>query len=196
MEQIRNAREGDLEGVVNTLAGAFADDPAWGWAFPGRAEQEIWWSFLAGSALRYPCTWVRGNYEAVAVWLPPGGKELTEAEELLAPGLVGELAAGRREEVLELVESFGKAHPPGPPHYYLSLLGVHPDHRGHGIGMDLLRANLEQVDAEGAPAYLESTNPAANDRRYESVGFRKIGEFRMPDGVRTISQMWREPGGG
>jgi ribosomal protein S18 acetylase RimI-like enzyme len=28
-------------------------------------------------------------------------------------------------------------HPREPPHYYLTLLGTHPDHRGKGIGMRL-----------------------------------------------------------
>jgi len=40
--------------------------------------------------------------------------------------------------------------------------------------MRLLAATLSRVDALGAPAYLESTNPA-NDKRYQSVGFEPRG---------------------
>jgi hypothetical protein len=55
--------------------------------------------------------------------------------------------------------------------------------------MALLRENLKLVDAERLPAYLESTNPA-NDKRYESVGFEKIGSFTTPYGA-VVSTMWR-----
>jgi hypothetical protein len=54
----------------------------------------------------------------------------------------------------------------------------------------LLRANLARIDAEGMPAYLESTNPA-NIPRYEALGFALTGEFG-PMGGPVIATMWRE----
>ena len=56
--------------------------------------------------------------------------------------------------------------------------------------MSLLRHDLALIDEEGAAAYLESSNPA-NDERYESVGFHKIGQFEAPDGGPVVSTMWR-----
>jgi hypothetical protein len=50
--------------------------------------------------------------------------------------------------------------------------------------MGLLAHDLELIDAEGFPAYLESSNPA-NNRRYAMLGFEPIGEF-------LISQEWSE----
>jgi predicted GNAT family acetyltransferase len=60
--------------------------------------------------------------------------------------------------------------------------------------MRLLAENLARIDAEGMPAYLESSNPV-NDRRYEGVGFERVGEFSTPDGAHTVTTMWREPVG-
>ena len=57
--------------------------------------------------------------------------------------------------------------------------------------MALLDDNLARIDAEEAPAYLESSNPA-NDSRYERQGFHGLGEFKRPDEQLTISTMWRE----
>ena len=57
--------------------------------------------------------------------------------------------------------------------------------------MALLAHNLAAIDAEGMPAYLESTN-AANDKRYEGNGFRKVGSFSRLDDMLTISTMWRD----
>ena len=43
----------------------------------------------------------------------------------------------------------------------------------------LLAENLALIDAESMPAYLESSNPE-NDRRYERLGFAKVGRVPAP----------------
>jgi GNAT superfamily N-acetyltransferase len=189
---VRVATAADLEPLTQTLWLAFHDDPLWSWAFPDRAELEDWWRFLIKSALRYPWTWVAGEYAAVAVWIPPDGIEWTAEEEKLVEPLFEELAGSRAPALMQLLERFEESHPTERPHYYLSLLGTHPDQRGKGYGMGLVEENLRQIDAEGMPAYLESSNPA-NDRRYEQLGFTRIGKFSTPDGQHTVSTMWREP---
>ena len=85
------------------------------------------------------------------------------------------------DEVLELLERFDAHHPRDEPHYYLSLLGTHPDHRGNGRGMGLLAANLATIDDLAMPAYLESSN-RANDHRYERLGF-----VRLPNSARRAA---------
>ena len=50
----------------------------------------------------------------------------------------------------------------------------------------------KQIDEEAMPADLESSNPD-NDKRYERLGFRRVGEFSAPDGSRTVASVWREP---
>lgn len=188
---VRVASEHDLDGITATLTAAFEADPLWSWAFPHKGLAELWHLFIS-SALRYPWVWVAGDYAAASVWIPPGGIELTEAEEAsLAPRL-DELVGSRASEVLSLFERLDHAHPDEPPHYYLSLLGTHPDHRGKGLGMALLAENLAMIDSERMPAYLESSNPE-NDSRYERLGFVRAGEFQRPDGRLTCSTMWRAP---
>jgi GNAT superfamily N-acetyltransferase len=181
----RPATRSDLDDITATLTAAFAGDPVWRWAFPDLADLEALWRLLLGSALRYP--WVRmfDDATAVALWIPPGGTELTAQE-------AAQLEEQFDERIIELFGRFEHAHPDGPPHYYLSLLGTRPDQRGNGLGMALLAECLEQFDAEGVPTYLESSNPA-NDARYEGVGYRKVGSFSTPDGAHTLATMWREP---
>jgi predicted GNAT family acetyltransferase len=58
--------------------------------------------------------------------------------------------------------------------------------------MGLLTATLERIDAEGAPAFLESSNPD-NDHRYERLGFRRCGEFELAEDGPSVTQMWRDP---
>src|SRR5947199_85301 len=97
---------------------------------------------------------------------------------------------GRRaSEIHALWERFAENEPDGR-YYHLEWWATRRDRRGEGLGTRLLREDLERVDADRLPAYLESTNPA-NIPRYEALGFRAMGEFAAPAGP-TITTMWRE----
>jgi GNAT superfamily N-acetyltransferase len=193
----RVAGPADLDPVVEALTTAFLADPVWGaYSFPdpGRqVEQSMrFWAALAGPAMRFPWTMVTPGCEAVAVWIPPGEPELTPEQAEAFAALAGELLGPEQAGVvLDAFDRLDAAHPHDPPHYYLSLLATHNDHRGNGLGMALLAACLEQVDAEHAPAYLESTNPA-NNLRYMRHGFEPFAEVTLPNG-HIIETMWREP---
>ena len=129
---------------------------------------------------------------AASLWIPPGESELSDTDEAHLELLVRNLVGSRANEVMALFERFDANHPRQEPHFYLSLLGTHPDHRGQGKGMRLLAANLAAIDALRLPAYLESSN-RANDRRYERVGFVATGEFGVSGDGPTVGCMWRDP---
>jgi ribosomal protein S18 acetylase RimI-like enzyme len=192
--EARVARGPDLDGLTTLLTDAFEADPLWSWVFPDPDDLAVWWRFYIGSALRYPWVWIAGDYAAASVWIPPGASELTDEEEERVEPLLRDLVDSRTPAVMELLERFETSHPRERPHYYLSLLGTHPEHRGEGLGMGLLSENLERMDAERVPAYLESSNPA-NNARYERLGFSQVGEFTTPGDERTVATMWREVGG-
>jgi ribosomal protein S18 acetylase RimI-like enzyme len=191
-EVVRVATDADLDRVTETLWLAFQNDPLWSWAFPEREKLEPWWRFLIRGALRHRWVWVLGDYAAASVWIPPGCDELSHEEEQQVEGLLEGLVGSRAGQLMELLERFDASHPRASPHYYLSILGTHPDHRGRGLGMSLLAENLRRIDEQGMPAYLESSNPA-NNLRYESLGFKRVGAFSTPDDSHTASTMWREP---
>jgi GNAT superfamily N-acetyltransferase len=190
----RRAQPEDVEAVTETLWLAFGEDPLWRWAFPEHTALRPLWRLSVESAMRYGWVWTIGDFAAATVWIPPGGTELTPEEEATLPGMLQELIGTRAHDVMALFDAFDESHPQGPPHYYLSLVGTHPEQRGQGVGMRLLAANLELIDADGAPAYLESSN-TRNEPRYESVGFRRTGSFTTPDREREVATMWREPSG-
>lgn len=186
----------ELEAATETLARAFYADPVWSWAFADsewRLEQlRAVWGLVGEAALSYGSAWVTGDCAAVALWIPPGKPELRpEDEERLEEMLTESLGDGA-ERVLNTFERFEDAHPEGEPHYYLSLLATNPEHRGRGLGMGLLAATLERIDAEAVPAFLESSNPV-NTPRYERLGFAVCGEFALPEGGPGVTQMWRDP---
>lgn len=189
----RVATPTDLDGIVDTITSGFLDDPLWAPQFPDadrRAElSSAFWRLSVASALRYPWTMVTDGLESAAVWIPPEGTELTDDEaDGLEPFLVELVGRGGADAILAIYDQFDAARPK-EPHFYLSLLATHGDHRGRRLGMGLLRENLARIDALGAPAYLESSNPA-NNERYQGVGFRRVGEFVTATG-QVVTTMWR-----
>jgi GNAT superfamily N-acetyltransferase len=184
----------DGDRVTDLFALAFYDDPTWSWAFPDperRMEQHrLLWGLFLHSALAYGWVWMTEDGGAASLWIPPGEPELSEADEARLEPLVRELAGSHADDVLALFERFDTNHPRHRSHFYLSLLGTHPDHRGQGKGMGLLAANLAAIDELRLPAYLESSN-RENDRRYARLGFVGIGEFAAPGGGPTVGCMWR-----
>ena len=191
----RIAQPSDADAMTETIATAFFDDPLWSWAFADEtrraADFRIWWRVFVDSCFRNEWTWVTDDCESVAMWAPPGAEELTTAEESKLADLVGDLIGGdHANAVLGVLARFEAAHPHDVPHYYLSIVATHDDHRGHGIGEALLAENLRHVDAQHMPAYLESSNPR-NLQRYMRLGFEPTGEIEVPDGRSTVITMWR-----
>jgi GNAT superfamily N-acetyltransferase len=196
MHAPRVAGATDLETVTEIITRSFADDPVWGRAFPpelGDEGRRAIWRLDLGIAMRLGWTWLSAGNEAAAIWVPPGESEFDGPGEEAYRALLAARLGPDADRVFDLLERFETNHPRAEPHFYLSLLGTHPDHRGHGHGMRLLADTLAQIDADGMAAYLESTNPA-NNARYESVGFQVTGGFEayMPGSV--ITTMWRPAG--
>ncbi|QNJ94494.1 GNAT family N-acetyltransferase [Mycolicibacterium fluoranthenivorans] len=75
------------------------------------------------------------------------------------------------------------------PNGYLAVIGSDPSVRGKGLGHVLMQSRLDRVDAEHAPAYLESSNPD-NIAYYQRFGFEVTGEIRLPGGP-ALWPMWR-----
>jgi GNAT superfamily N-acetyltransferase len=192
---LRVASVADLDALTAVMTTAFAEDPVWGaYSFPDTprslAQPATFWRAYLAAMLRLPSTLVTPGCEAAAVWVPPDEPELTTEQEDELDAVLRELLGDRQAAVvLDVFHRLDAAHPAHEPHHYLSLLATHSDHRGRGIGMALLAACLERVDAEGAPAYLESTNPA-NDARYMRHGFEPYGRVELPDGP-MVTTMWR-----
>ncbi|BEP12724.1 GNAT family N-acetyltransferase [Acidothermaceae bacterium B102] len=193
----RVAGADDLDRVVEILTGAFFTDPTWSWAFPDPerrpAQLAALWRLLVEGAARYPSVWLNADATATAVWIPPGGTELSvEQDERVAPLLVDLLGADDAPRVLRMMEGFAEHHPHNAEHYYLTLLGTDPAHRGKGLGLQLLEDTLALADEDGVGAYLEASNPV-NVALYARYGFRPHSSFVVSPDVAPVTTMWRDP---
>lgn len=196
---VRFAQKPDVKELARVLGRAFFDDPVMMWMVPDDAKRakalpRVFGAmtrhhFLANNAVQVADR--AGTVGAAALWDPPGRWKQTQREELrMMPGflLAMGLQVGRGMGVSELM----KKHHPEEPHWYLAVIGSDPDVRGGGFGQALMRSRLDRCDAEGAPAYLESTKEA-NVPYYMRFGFEVTGEITIADGGPTMWQMWRRP---
>src|SRR4051812_13047256 len=123
----------------------------------------------------------------VTLWRGPG----YEAPPPDNDGDGSPFSAEVRERFRILGELMEMAHPRDRNHWYLNVIATVPDRQGHGLGAQALRPILERCDANGIPAYLESSNPR-NMTLYRRHGFDDVGRrtIDLPDGP-SLYPMWR-----
>lgn len=128
-----------------------------------------------GAAIwKAPTKWKMPNGDLVRV-MPA----MLRAFGIKAPRMIGALSA------------IEKVHPKDE-HYYLEGLGTRQDMQSKGVGSAVISYTLDRCDAEGMPAYLESSNPR-NVPFYARHGFEVTGEIVVGKGAPTVTAMWREP---
>ena len=172
--KVRVAEVSETDTVLNTLTLAFANDPplryllptatAFLAAFPGFATG------MGGRGMAAGTGYLADDGAAAALWLPPGVVSDFEA-------LVGAISPYLTEETGEVIGQVSEAmahYHPHDPHWYLAFIGVDPARQGLGLGSAMLKETLKRCDADGLPAYLESSNPK-NVPLYERFGFEVMG---------------------
>ncbi|WP_073616117.1 GNAT family N-acetyltransferase [Desulfopila aestuarii] len=76
--------------------------------------------------------------------------------------------------------------------WYLSILGVLPQHQGKGLGVGLVDKILDQTDKAGIPTYLETFTPK-NISFYERLGYKQLECIYEPTTEADYCIMMREP---
>ena len=167
----------DRARLLHTLVLGFAADPVARWASPDaatymRRRHEFFGAF-GGAAFEHGTAFVADDGAAVATWLPPG---VAPDGEVMAAIMDEQTPPHRKAEMDDLVGQMDRFHPQEPV-WYLPLIAADPAHRGRGLGTALMEAAIERIDADGRPAWLESSNPR-NIPLYERFGFERIGEIQ------------------
>jgi ribosomal protein S18 acetylase RimI-like enzyme len=191
---VRVAAAHDEAAVVGVITLAFSTDPMARWAFPDPAKYLALMPALAhafgGNAFgEGSAHLVDGGYGA-AMWLPPSVEPDVDTVMNMAREHV---PAERQDDMMRVFERMDACHPKDPC-WYLPMIGVDPASQGRGYGSALLQFALEQIDREGAPAYLESSNPR-NIPLYERHGFAAIGEIQVGTSP-SLVPMLRRPRSG
>ncbi len=187
--EIRTATADERDAAIETLVLSFASDPFVRWMWPEPAVFLDAWKrvippFGCG-AFDTDSAYVAPDIRGVALWLPPGQESDGEAMEAVVGDTIPE---ERLEEVGTVMAIMEEAHPT-EEHWYLPVIGCDPAFTGKGLGGALMKHALARVDAEGMPAYLESSNPR-NISLYQRHGFEIMGEIQHGNSP-VMTPMWR-----
>jgi hypothetical protein len=182
----------DAEPLSHSLARAFHDDPVMCFLFRDAASRPAKLRKLFRLALKLGlphggCLTTSGH-EAVALWRPPNQWEVHWWQYLINLAALIDLFGADVPHALRTM-GFVEKHHPHSPHWYLQVLGTDTAKQGKGYAGLLMRRQLAIVDAEGLPAFLESSK-ASNIPIYASYGFEVTGEIVLPGGP-TLYPMWR-----
>ena len=196
--QIRLAGVDEAANVGAALADAFRDDPVIGWLIPfdvpRRDERMVtFFSSMARSYLRRgKHVTLAGDGMGAALWSAPGSWALPMTEVARESGAAIRAFGSNLLRALRVQLEVESEHPKDPKHWYLGYLGVRCDHQGQGVGSLILREVLDEADATGTPAYLESSNER-NLTLYERHGFVVTTSYPALGRGPTIWRMWRDP---
>ena len=202
----------DLDEAAAVLARSFDVEPGGRAMFPDpqlrRRYLEVGGRMQIDAALPYAAVYgleVDGRLAGISVWQPPSTK----------PQLLGAVARNGRELAAQ-APALARATP-----HVLSLLPRHardgarlmrarnraakqasrgrawylatdPEFQGRGVARRLLDHVLDRCDADGLPAWLETTDPA-NPPLYEHLGFRTLLHLEEPAWLPGFWVMRREP---
>ena len=192
MTTVRIATLDDADQVGRVLADGFRQDPVMAWIFDeANRDRKLadFFGFLAREAhVPLGATYVVPG--ACACWTPPGTPDWPDERGARFGELLTRTCSVAEMERLGLLDEATRRRHPEGDHWYLGVIATATEAQGRGLGSALMRTSLRRVDADGLPAYLESTHPR-NVGFYERHGFRATGTIELPDGP-ALTTMWRE----
>lgn len=198
-QAVRAARRDEAGLLGEVLADAFAEDPVFAWLIPpqlrGRDSRlRTFFTSMSRGYLRRgkPC-YLTVDASAAALWAAPGEWAMPVSQVIVEAAPSALAFRGRLIRALRTQLQVERLHAAqSRPHWYLGYLGTRRGRQGEGLGTQMLREVLAGLDAEGVPAYLESSNER-NLPLYERNGFRIVGDLQALGHGPTIWLMWREP---
>lgn len=182
---IRIATSDDVSLLCQTFARSFWHDPVMRWLFPDDdvfADGTVMEGFIR-SLVSHQKGLVTPHVVAFCLWVPPGRPEAGDGDsstELPPEELLRKLIALR--EALA-------AHTPPEDHWYLQLVGTHPDWQRRGIGTQLIREGMKWARQDGLGVYLE-TETIENVAYYRHLGFDVRSEWDVAEGGPHMWGMW------
>ena len=190
------ATRADVPDLSAALARAFFDDPVMAFLFPDErrrpADLRVFFSMeLRVLHLAHGGVFRGAGMEGGALWAPPGHWKMTTTQLIRAAPPLLRIFRQRVGVALGALSMVEKAHP-SEAHWYLAILGTDTVHQGHGWGGRLLAPVLTRCDADGTPAYLESSKES-NIAFYARHGFEVTERVDLTPKGPPVWGMWREP---
>jgi GNAT superfamily N-acetyltransferase len=195
LARIRKMTVADCPAVAKAQARAFFDDPLQSWALPDASTrlsilEQVFALMSRYSSVPRGESYTDESRSTAAFWVPPGPFEL-DAEGAAAMAPILDLI-GDANDRFRAAEDTMRANRPSESHFYLQGLGTDPPRQGEGLASAAMQPVLDRCDADGIPAYLESTKER-NVGFYKGHGFEVVGCTPIPLDGPSLWLMWRIP---
>ena len=196
MTEVKEGAADEIAGIAEALVSAFSDDPVMLHIFQKEKGRDKRMRALFVSEAKRSLekgalhTTSQGSAQGGAIWMGPNNWRTGGLELLGQIPLLFAMGLSCTPRALGVLGQMEKIHP-DEPHWYLAVLGTAKAHQGKGVGSALISPVLEKCDADGVPAYLESSKES-NIPFYERHGFKVTGEVKTKNGP-SLWPMWREP---
>ncbi|PSN66069.1 acetyltransferas-like protein [Corynespora cassiicola Philippines] len=206
--QVSRMAEADIDGAIDTIQQAFANDPYNNWVYPDRSKVSLTRNRVS---LTLRCRWgiQHGLFYVArdasnpskilgcAMWMPPHPPSEPESWSvymsywwLWLQQIRMNLWYGRgglstkrywiwKERQAEAQKELWTSD---KGYYFCNIVTVLPESQGKGVGRALMEEVLRQADKEGVPCYLESSRMDPNVAIYEKFGFNLVREMPCQDG--------------
>jgi len=213
-EEVRILGIAEYEQAAQCLAEAFAVDEvaryfidtddmaAYSEEYKYKLHLDILRYVTAAHCYKGVVTTIGPNYDAVALWMPPG-QNMDDWWTIIRSGMWRLLYKLSREGKARFYKEFlpllhdTKHKVMGArddDSWYLVYIGSKPSARGKGYARKLIEHGTAQADREGRATYLESS-AANNQSYYEKYGFKPVLDISMTRGPKPVKMhiMVREP---
>ena len=177
-----------IELASKMLSRVFKDEPVYVYFLTDASKRKLNLHYHFVLRLRYGLSsgevYATSNQlEGIAVWFPPGYSKMTFWKIIKCGGLSVRLNMGRESvsRQMSINDYLNSVHMRNAPfrHWYLSSLGVAPEHQGKGYAGILLTPMFSRLDEEQLPCYLE-TQKEDNIPFYQHYGFDVVEETVIP----------------
>ena len=177
-----------FETVNEALALAMVDDPFMKYFTPNDSKRKSvskwFWRSTLILGMRWGLVETDESGRSAAIWMPPGGTDVPMHRIMRTPfiQLPFRLGLGGMSRFIRANGPIEKAHKEQmlEPHWYLMVLGVHPDLQGTGIGSALLSKGHDRASDGNHPCYLETTTEY-DVQFYSKRGYREGEKFDLSE---------------
>jgi ribosomal protein S18 acetylase RimI-like enzyme len=201
MEKLYPLRKQDVEPAGQVLTEAFQGDPVFDAIFAEAApeQRQAFFTTPVQYTLKYGQACASSSQlEGFAGWVPGKYAKMTVPRLIFSGAFFTGMKMGpeisqKLATIFNPIDQARKEFMHGRDYLYLVIIGVAPQHQGHGFGRQLLNALIAESEQAGLPIFLE-TETEENVSIYEHFGFKAIEKAILPLINLPMWEMLREPG--
>ena len=153
--EITVASENERSKLLHTILMGFSTDSVVRWICPDAFSYSKFigafraFGAFGGGAIENSSAYVCGNFQGTALWLPPAQES---DKERFIQEVEANVLPERHEKIFRIPDEMAGYHPNGDC-WYLPLIAVDPVCQNQGVGSQLMKFELNKVDADALPAY-------------------------------------------